>query len=191
MGCGARVGLGHPAGPLGLAGGQALVVHRDRHVHALGQPLGEAAGPAGLLALLPTHRERQADHDLLDLALSHEAGEGIESSPRVRLRHRFERRHHRLRGVADRAAAAGLARVQREDPHQESCFSISTRAAASASGSLSGSLPPAWASVGLPPPPPPAISAATRMTSPAFEPAFDNRGREVCDQMHAPVRGRA
>src|SRR6185312_3764104 len=87
--------------------------------------------------------------------------------------HRFERRRERACRIADRRAAAGAAVVEGEDPCQRqlaSTRSISARAASSASGSFSGSRPPACAMLSRPPPPPPTTLAATLTISPAFTP---------------------
>src|SRR5262249_62039365 len=70
--------------------------------------------------------------------------------------------------VGDGDAGARAAVVQREDLRQESASTISLWASPSASGSLSGSLPPARAIVGRPPPPPPTSAAALRTTSEAL-----------------------
>src|SRR5215470_13027451 len=62
---------------------------------------------------------------------------------------------------------------------------MAARAASIASGSLSGSRPPACAIVSRPPPPPPATCAATLTTSPAFTPRSTSAG------VHAAVDGGA
>src|SRR5262249_57639494 len=53
-----------------------------------------------------------------------------------------------------------------------SCSPASCLARASASPSLAGSLPPAWAIVGLPPPPPPTTLATCPTSLPACSPFF-------------------
>ena len=70
------------------------------------------------------------------------------------------------RSIARRGPAAppSPAAVTRER------LSISARAAASASGSFSGSRPPAWAILSRPPPPPPTTAAAALTISPALIP---------------------
>ena len=58
-----------------------------------------------------------------------------------------------------------------------------------ASGSFSGSRPPACAIVSRPPPPPPTASAALLTISPGLDAALDQLGRDTGDQMDPPVDG--
>src|SRR5207248_514825 len=69
----------------------------------------------------------------------------------------------------DAAATTGM------DPtsgHPPSCWRASFFACCIASASLPGSLPPAWAMLGLPPPLPPTIFATSPTSLPAWSPFF-------------------
>ena len=181
------------AGALGLARRQTLVVHgRRARRRARRAVSAKRAGPAGLLALLPAHRERQADHDLVDLAISHEAGEGIESAPCIRARATASS------GVTTVSVGSQTAQPQRASPASSARMRI--RRAASRSPRAPRRARPAACpgpcrrparAVGRPPPPPPAISRGDADHVARVEPALDRRRREVRDQVHAPVRRRA
>src|SRR5918996_6107675 len=169
---GARVCVLRSPGALGEPRREALVVQLHRDFQSPFQPLGKRARGPRLLPLLTAQGQRQAHHDPLRALLLDEPREGAEALPGVRPLDRGQRGGERARGVRDRAAATSRPVVEGEDPRHQpaSAFSISARAVASASGSFSGSRPPACAIVSRPPPPPPATWAAARTTSPAFTP---------------------
>ena len=185
-----------PRHPLGDARGEALVVHLHRH--AVAEPRESAAQtPASRVSGRCRCRAATA------------AARRPRARPRARARARAaraarawwpgcgdgrDRRDDRAGGVAQRAAAARAAVVEREHPHrarQAQRSSIAARAASIASPSFSGSRPPAWAIVSRPPPPPPTISAAALDQLARLDAARDELGRDARDEVHAAVGGRA
>src|SRR5439155_986018 len=78
--------------------------------------------------------------------------------------HRRQRPRDRPGRVGHGDAGPGGPVIEGEDLHA-SAVAINSRARARASGSFSGSLPPARAIVARPPPPPPTIGAISRTTS--------------------------
>ena len=184
---------------------------------ALAEPLGEPRGERARLARLLGVARRSATA----------AGRRPRAPPRARARARaarraraccagrgdgLDRRDDRAGGVAQRAAAARAAVVEREHAHARSALAV--RAACALAAELarisrrapprsprarrrsprracSGSRPPACAIVSRPPPPPPTTSAATLTTAPAFTPRSTSSGATLATQVHAAVGGRA
>ncbi len=118
----------------------------------------ELLGLVRLAPPLPAQGERKTDDDLLCSLLSNDLAQSRQPVRRRRTLDDRERPGDRPRFVRDRDAGARGAVIEREDLH--SALRISRSASANASGSFSGSLPPARAIVGRPPPPPPTIAAA-------------------------------
>src|SRR5207248_1577045 len=150
--------------------GEPLVVELDGHVNGGAQASREGPGRRRLLALLALERQRQPHHHEPGLRLVDELGERLHSRGGLRTLDRAQRDRHRPGRIGHRRATARRAVVEGEDARHESARSMARRAAAIASGSLSGSRPPAWAMVSRPPPPPPTCSAASRITSTALTP---------------------
>src|SRR5205085_12354329 len=148
--------------------GEALVVELDGDRDRRPEPLHERVGLGGLGSVLPTQREREADDDPLRLLRPDHVEQLLPARGLVDLRDRRHRTRESTCGIGHGDAGPGGPVVEREDLHEASALAISSRARASASGSFSGSLPPARAIVGRPPPPPPTIGAISRTTSPAL-----------------------
>ena len=121
---------------------------------------------------LAGQRQRQADDDQLRLGVVDQADQLIHPGRRPHALHDAERTRQRAGRIADRHAGAGAPIVERDHPHSElrSLVRIALSAASTASGSLSGSLPPARAMVARPPPPPPTIGAICLIRSTADRP---------------------
>src|SRR4051812_45104751 len=150
--------------------GEAFVVDLNRHVEPIPQPLDECAGLTRLLRVGPGERERQPHHHALGLERADHRDEAAEAAPGGGLQDGVERGRERARRIRDGDAAAGAAVVERDDPAQASAWRTASSAVRSASGSLSGSRPPAWAMLSRPPPPPPTTCAAALTISPALTP---------------------
>src|SRR5277367_1478216 len=194
MGGGARVlaGLERRARdlhPLREARGEALVVHlhRDGVAEASRELSGEGARLACLLGVAAVERQWQADDHALDLALARELAQLREAALGGGTRDRVDGCDDRAGGVAQRAAAARAAVVEREHPHQPaSAASIVARPVSMASARRSGSRPPACASVSRPPPPPPTTSAARLTIAPAFTPRSTSSGATLATRCTRP-----
>ena len=126
------------------------------HRNELTESGRKLARSARLLSLLTGERERQPHHHAVHVVVARELGEPSQAPSRGRALHCADRGGERAGWVGESAAAARLAEVERENPAHTRARSIATRAAVIASGSFSGSRPPAWAMVSRPPPPPPA-----------------------------------
>src|SRR5262249_29170750 len=141
-------------------------------VDRVGEPLGERARLARLLGVGPAQPQREADDHPLDVAIAHELGQAREAAPGGGPLDRIDGRRPGPGRVAERATAPCAAVIEGKHAHEANAWtrteggspvgeryasaaSIAARAAAIASGSLSGSRPPACAIVSRPPPPPP------------------------------------
>src|SRR5204863_389926 len=165
----------------------ALVVELDRHRrHPLAQRRREIPCRTGLLGVRSAQREREPHDHPVDAAVANQRADALEPRLGGRVGQRPEWRGQRAGGIAERAATAGAAEVQRQHPHQRSEVSIASRAAFSASSSLAGSRPPARAMVSRPPPPPPVTRAATRTMSPARTPRSTRAGATLATNRTLP-----
>ena len=106
----------------GVAAGEqrreALVVELDGHAHALGEPLRERARLGGLRGVRARQRKRQPDDDEARLALAHDVAYAGEALARRRPQDGLDRRRERPGRVAERAAAARAAVVERKHAHR-------------------------------------------------------------------------
>ena len=147
-----------------------------------------ARASAGLRALLARERQRQAHHHALGLVLARPARrsrQGPRGCPGAR------RREARSPAVPE---GSDTAQPQRAAPWSSArtrpirTALARSRAAPwpSASGSFSGSRPPACAMVSRPPPPPPATFAAARTTSPARSPRSTAAGAKFATRCTRP-----
>ena len=157
----------------------------------------ELARLARLLAVAAAQRQRQPDDHALDLALAHQLAQRARARACVRgPLDRLDRRHDRARRVADRAAAARAAVVEREHAHRPASAGRERRRSPPAPprsrrrASRARARRPAPSCRG-PPPPPPTTSAATLTTAPAFTPRATSAGATLATQVHAPVGGGA
>ena len=134
-----------PAGLLRQRRREALVVELDGNAHGAAQALGERARLAGLGGVAAGRATAAGRRRRARPPARAPARDAREALARAGPQDRLERRGQRPGRVGHRDAAAGAAVVEREDPQTPSARSISARAAGSASGSFSGSRPPAWA----------------------------------------------
>src|SRR5215210_3777191 len=149
---------------------EAFVVDLNRHVEPIPQPLDECAGLPRLVRVGSGQRQRQPDEHQVRLELADQRDEPPEAAAGRGREDRVERGGQGAGRIGDRDPAARAAVVQRDDAAQASACRTASSAARSASGSLSGSRPPAWAIVSRPPPPPPTTCAAALTIVPARTP---------------------
>src|SRR6185436_2479550 len=145
---------------------EPLVVGLDGHVGRRPETVDEHGRLARLLPEVAPQRDGQPDHDRLRLLVADHGQESIEAGAVADARDRLEGPRERSGRVGHGDAGPRGPVVECQHLH-DSLSAISSRARASASGSFSGSLPPARAIVGRPPPPPPTIGAISLTTSPA------------------------
>src|SRR5207248_9849149 len=119
-----------------------------------------------LLAALAAQRQRVADDDLVHLLVASEGRDLLD----VRALHDAQRARDHPGRVADRDARARGAEVEREHLHASACLP-----AAIACGIASSLLPPACASVALPPPRPPTICPISFASAAASTPTLSAR----------------
>ncbi len=146
--------------------GEPLVVHLDRHRARLTQPFDERIGLARLLACSPRKVSGRPTTTRTGSSAAITARSLANPASVVARFDRRQRPRDRAGRVRDRDAGTRRAEVEREDFQLSMAATSWSRPSASASRRLSGFLPPASASVGLP--------AAT---------AADDRA-ELADQRH-------
>src|SRR5215213_5497649 len=168
---------------------EAFVVDLNRQVEPIPQPLDECAGLPCLIGVTSGERQRQADHDDGRLELADPRHQAAEAAARRGRQDRLDRRGERTRRVRHGDAAPGAPIVERDDAAQASALRTASSAVRSASGSLSGSRPPAWAMLSRPPPPPPTTCAAAFTTSPALTPRSIAPGVAATRRLTLPSPG--
>src|SRR5579872_419449 len=156
-------------GLLGQVGREALVEEQDGHVDRRAQEIREALRRACLLAALAAERQRQADDHLLRLLLADDPRELLEPRLGRGALDDAERPRDDPRRIGDRDAGARRAEVEGQHLHP-SAAATACLPASSASRAPCGFLPPASASVGLPPPPPPMCLPSSRTSCTASSP---------------------
>ena len=110
--------LGRAAAARRDRGREALVVHLDRHADARRASASANARVSRVWSLSrAAQRRRQADDDALHLASRTSSATARQPPAGRRALDRLDRRHDRPRRVAQRAAAAGPAVVEREHAH--------------------------------------------------------------------------
>src|SRR5207302_11380035 len=134
-------------------GGEALVEQKHRHFEAAAQRSAELLGRTCLLSTLAPQRQWMPDDDLLGSLVRDEPLELGEPVGRGGSPHDAQGPRDRSGRVGNSDAGARAPEVERHHLHA-SAAATACLPASSAVRTPAGFLPPASASVGLPPPPP-------------------------------------